>query len=293
MNKKDYETVVNLIIDEDFNKANALISKIMEQKTKSIYKQRLIEDGDLKNPEDIEKEEDSIDVVSDKDGNDDINSEIEDETTTEEDPESSPEEIKYQFLDIQKDFDRLKSEFEKVLGTNLDSDNEEVTTDTVETDIDEDCYDSDIPNENDEASPLTFANESEEDDGENLDSDDDNIFSDDDLNDIAESLELSTVKVDMKNPKEAGTGKSVKTDDKSFVDTHEGEVGEPIKIKSSSNRKGEGREPAPVVKDPSYKSTNVMDLKKVEKEGDKSAKLNSKDGFGKDEDDSPLSKIKR
>ena len=288
MNKKDYETVDNLIIDEDFDKANALISKIMEQKTKSIYKQRLIEDGDLKSPEDIEK--DKIEIEQ-PEGDEEVKTEVEDETTAEENPESSPEEIKYQFLDIQKDFDRLKAEFEKVLGTDMDSE-EVVDTDTVETDIEEDCYDSDIPNENDEASPLTFANESEEDDGENLDSDE-NIFNDDDLNDIAESLELSTVSIDMKTPKEAGTNKSVKTDNKSFVDTKEGEKGEPIQIKSSGELKGTGRQPSPPVKNPSYKSTNVMDLKKVEKEGDKSAKLNSKEGFGKDEDDSPLSKIKR
>ena len=291
MNKKDYETVVNLIIDEDFDKANALISKIMEQKTKSIYKQRLIEDGDLKSPDEIEKENNEM---TEPESDQEVQTEIEDETTAEENPESSPEEIKYQFLDIQKDFDRLKAEFEKVLGTDINSD-EGNDTSSVETDIEEDCYDSDIPNENDEASPLTFANESEEDDddGENLDSDDDNIFSDDDLNDIAESLELSTVDIDMKTPKEAGTNKSVKTDNKSFVDTKEGEKGEPIQIKSSGEPKGTGRQPSPPVKNPSYKSTNVMDLKKVEKEGDKSAKLNSKEGFGKDEDDSPLSKIKR
>ena len=284
MNKKDFETVVNLIIDEDFNKANALISKIMEQKTVSIYKQRLIEDGDIETDN-----KESEEVVN----TDDETSTVEDETTAENNPESSPEEIKYQFIDIQKDFDRLKSEFAKILGTDLDVDTD-VTTDidtdidTTDTDIEEDVYDSSVPNENDEASPLTYANESEED----LECDDD-IFNEDDINDISEALELSTVKVDMKNPKEAGTGKSVKTDDKSFISSKEGEKGEPIQIKSSGEPKGTGRQPSPAVKNPSYKSTNVMDLKTVSKEGDKTAKLNSTDGFGKSDEDSPLSKIKR
>ena len=281
MNRKDIETVTNLIIDEEFEQANALISKIMNEETKRIYKERLIEDGDLPSEEEEENKEDEDETSSENPEEDETSSE-EDSSEKDEDATyvetSSPAAVNYQINDIQKDIARLKAEFNKIMGS-------EETDETEET-VGEDVYDSDPSGGDDVDSPLTYANE------ENLD-EDGSVFDDSDLNDIAESLELSTVKCDLTTPKEAGDGKSVKTDNKSFVSDKEGEKGKPIEIKSSGEPKGSGRETAPSVKDAPYKSTNTMDLKTVSKEGDSSAKINSKEGFGKEDDgDSPLSKIK-
>ena len=285
MNKTDLETVANLIIDEEFEKANTLINKIMNEETKRLYKQRLIEDGDLT----VEPEESEDTLSIDTDGDDttvttDDESE-EDSTTASEDPESSKEELNYQFNDIQSDIERLRAEFNKIMDIDTDTDSTE--------EVEEDVYDDQgCGGEDDEASPLTYANECEEDEADLAG--EQNIFDDSDLDGIAESLDLSTVKVDLNTPKEAGDGKNVKVDTKSYVSTKEGDEGTPIKITSSGEPKGTGREPSPKVVDSKIKSTNTMDLKPVSKEGDKSAKLNSNDGFGKQTDeDSPLSKIKR
>lgn len=293
MNRTDIETVANLIIEEEFEKANVLIHKILSEETSKLYTQRLIESGDIKvddKDEDEDKDktecenselsEDLDDIVS-NDADTEEGSEIDDNSDSSQDstvePGTDAGEVNAKFNDIERDFASLKAKFNEIMGISTDDSSDDSSD---ETPVEEDVYDDDISGGNDDASPLTLANEDDS-------LDDENVFNDD----LSESLELSTVNVDMKSPKEAGTGKSVKTDNKSFVSTKEGDKGTPIKITSSGEPTGTGLQKAPDVKPSKIKSTNVMDLKQVSKEGDASAKLNSNQGFGSDDDDSPLSKI--
>lgn len=249
MNKKDLEVYIDLVINEEDDKANALMSKIMSEETKKRYRDMLIEDGDLEiEPEEIiDTDVEPAEVeVTDNNADTDVESKI-----------------NYQFNDIQKDIERLRKMFGEVTS-------DEVTDpETVNVDVEED-----------DASPLTYAN-----DGEDIFSDSDNV---------TESLELSTVKVDGTETKEAGAGPKLKIDDKSpMTKTDRNKKGTPASSKAEADKNGSGKlEAAPAVKPTDIKSTNVLDLEKVPAKGDDSAELNSKEGFGNEDEDSPLSKIK-
>lgn len=257
MNKKDLEIYIDLVINEEDDKANALMAKIMSEETKKRYRDMLIEDGDLE----IAPEESEVEITD----TDAEPAEIEVETDEPED--DSTAKIKYQFNDIQKDIARLRSMFDEITGT--EDDGVEPEGDVEEVEVSED----------DDASPLTYANDEE------------NIFGDSDK--IDESLELTPVKVDGKASKEVGAGGSVKTDAKSPISKSRDQKGVPASSKAQNDSNGSGKlQKAPDVKPSPIKSTNVLDLKKVSDKGDESAELNSKEGFGADDNDSPLSDIK-
>lgn len=251
---------VDLIINEEDDKANALIAKIMSEETKKAYRDMLIEDGDLEveAPEsdeviDTPVEPAEVDVTSDDSSSDDSSS-CDDVSAA-----------NSQFVDLHKDIERLKKLFNKL----QDGDEIDDTTVAVEED-------GAVPADG-EASPLTFANESEE----------ENIFN--------ESLELSTVKTDGTSEKEVGNGGKVSIDKTSTINSDKArdKKGSPINIKSTGDAAPNGGlQKAPEVKPSTIKSTNVMDLEKVPADGDASAELNSKAGFGSDDSDSPLTDIK-
>lgn len=268
MNKKDLEMYINLVINEEDDKANALMAKIMSEETKKRYRDMLIEDGDLEVIEPESEEE----IITNPPEPTEV--EIGDDSTSDENSTSDADlksKINYQFNDISKDMDRLRSMFNE-----LNSDSEGEAEDNSEDSVEE----VDVTEDDSDASPLTYANE------------DENIFADNDK--IDESLELSPVKVDGKSSKEVGAGKSVKIDDKSVLDTKAREKkGEPSSSKATPDSNGNGKlEAAPPVMPAPYKSTNVLDLEKVSDKGDEGAELNSKEGFGNEDADSPLSKVK-
>lgn len=270
MNKKDLEMYIDLVINEEDDKANALISKIMSEETKKRYRDMLISEGDL-DVDVVEPDAPDEEVISTPAEPAEVEVEGEEKTDeTSDDTDSVKAKINYQFNDIKKDMDRLRSLFNDISNTGS---SEEETPETEEEEVE-------VAEDDSDASPLTYANSEE------------NIFSDNDK--IDESLELSPVKVDGKTSKEVGAGKAVKTDDKSVLDANaRNKKGEPSSSKAENDANGNGKlETAPAVKPAPYKSTNVLDLEKVSDKGDETAELNSKEGFGSDDADSPLSKIK-
>lgn len=265
MNKKDLEVYIDLVINEEHDKANALMAKIMSEETKKCYRDMLIEDGDLEiSPETVEISDTDVEPAE---------VEVEDDTTDSEgDTESDVKsKINYQFNDIEKDIARLRSMFGEInADEETDVENALDGDEEVNVDVEEDG----------EASPLTYAN-----DGEDIFSDSDNV---------TESLELSPVKVDGTTSKEVGAGSFVKVDDQSPIGKNtRDKKGSPASSKAENDANGSGKlEKAPDVKPTNIKSTNVLDLEKVSDKGDESAELNSKEGFGNEDEDSPLSKIK-
>lgn len=256
MNKKDLEIYIDLVINEEDDKANALMAKIMSEETKKRYRDMLIEDGDLAiEPEEIEVSDTNVEPVE---------VETSDEETSDDDDDTKKK-INYQFNDIQKDIARLRSMFDEISANESDE-----TSSAEEVDVTEDDND---------ASPLTYANDEED------------IFADSDG--VNESLELTPVKVDGKASKEVGNGPAFKADDKSPISKNRDKKGEPASSKATTDANGSGKlEKAPEVKPTTIKSTNVLDLEKVSDKGDESAELNSKEGFGSEDEDSPLSNVK-
>lgn len=123
-----------------------------------------------------------------------------------------------------------------------------------------------------------------------LDEDKDEDFSDGDFDDFADLEEsLKPVSFDGKANRLAGAGGSISPDTKSPVGSRKSEA-RAIQVKGDV-AKGYEREKAPAVRR-GPKTENSQDsatLTPVPREGNKSAKLNSREGFGTDNGPSPIS----
>ena len=117
----------------------------------------------------------------------------------------------------------------------------------------------------------------------------------DEFNDLEESFQgLKTVTVDSAEGTQVGDAGKITINKSSALPSKKGEDrvgGTPVEI-TGKNHKGFDRESAPKVKTAkvaiNQRTSSEDDLKDVKKEGDKSALLNKKDGFGSDSPKSPI-----
>lgn len=307
MNKRELNKVFKLIENEELDLAKANILRIMEDETEKSKKAALDkleqEKDTIKADETYSLNEKEIDVndTADQMALDDVTDntiDIEDSGTF--DPsiasnvakeEVDPNEVNYRFTDVEKDIEELKAKFAELMSGN----NSSVEEDTLETDLTADPKTGDLAEEtdcdNEEEPEEDTANESV---SESFDYTLENLISEDLVSSIFEEYKLQPVK-EPKNVdgEEAGDGVRVSQNDISPLtnqDKTELETtAEPIKIDTNSHS-GYEREKAPPVKVVDLGDVvNRPDIKVVPKDGDPSALINSKQGFGGDDSKSPIS----
>lgn len=299
MQKVDLNKVLEMLINEEQEQATGLLHQWFVEKSKSVH-ESLMQDDDAVLEGDLaqEIEDDKNEIEAEEHFSEAEGEEGEEEVAdvdaapvdmeapaAEVEPEASPEE---QVEDLEARLEFLKAEFAKItqiadLDQPLDADagaegeaEIEVADDDM-ADLDAPAADADLEEPKEES--LAFEAEEV-----------------DEFADLEESFKLEPVKDPALNGgKEIGAaGASLSVNDKSPIPQKKGEArvgGAAVEIKAKEH-KGFEREAAPEVKARPLLKNQVKkaadDLEAVSKEGDKSAKLNSKDGFGSDSPKSPI-----
>ena len=233
MQKVDLKKVLDMLINEEQDKAEGLLHQWFVEKTKAIHENLMQDDDVLEN--DIEDDQDEVqseefygeaegsededdgkevdalasdDVSNDLDGDDDDGTvdhvpggDDEPFTGSEEDMTTDPAAIMDQFDDLQSDLARLKAEFEKITG------------DDGSEDPDGDIGSSpDMTMPNDVSEPVDEPVES-------FAQDEEVPFNESDFADLEESFELEKVTPEkLEKPTYSGTGGSPgATNDKSLI----------------------------------------------------------------------------
>lgn len=303
MKTVDLNKVLEMLINEEQNEATGLLHEWFVERSKQIHEELMSEDNTLS--QDIEDDQEAIkseefygeaDEDSDAEGEEELDGDIEagDEIASDdvdgemEGPEDmSPEaSIGDTIEDLEAVMARLKAEFAQITGA--DEAGEEVAGDEFGADAVGIEDESEMAEEN-------FAFESADADAEDDDAED-VVESADDFSDLEESWVLEPVKdPNLQGGKEIGAdGAKVSLNDKSPLPEHDGPGrvgGKAVEIKSD-HHEGHEREASPEVKGRPLLKNQVKKATdgrtKVSKEGDKSAQLNSKAGFGSDSPKSPI-----
>jgi len=306
MKTVDLNKVLEMLINEEHGEAAGLLHEWFVERSKSIHEGLMSEDDSLS--QDIEDDQEAIkaeEFYSEAEGDDesaegDVEAELDGEDEGELEPGAEfegPEEVSAEedlgatIDDLEAVMARLKAEFASITGADVDGE-AEVEVEGPEMEIDGDAGEAaDFGGEEEIADEsLTFESEEADEEAEEV------TESEDDFADLEESWTLEPVKdPNLNGGKEIGAdGAKVAVNDKSPLPEHDADArvgGKAVEIKSD-HHEGHDREPAPEVKSKPLLKNQVKHATdgrtKVSKEGDKSAKLNSKDGFGSDSPKSPI-----
>lgn len=308
MKTVDLNKVLEMLINEEQSEASSLLHEWFVEKTRQVHEELMQEDdslsGDIEDDQEaIESEEfysESEDESDDMDDMEDMEDESHDDDDDDDDHESAEETIADTIEDLEAVMARLKAEFAEITGDDDTAEDEveeaDVTTDIETTDA-EMVMDSEDTEESEEVDFVESEENSEESLEEASDDDSDEITeSEDDFADLEESWTLEPVKdPNLDGGKEIGShGAKVNVNDTSPIPQKKGPDrvgGKAVEIKAKEHV-GFDRETPPATKEKPLRKNQVkksMDNNKtMSKEGDKSAMLNSKAGFGSDSPKSPI-----
>jgi len=314
MKTVDLSKVLEMLINEEQTEATGLLHEWFVETSKKVNADLMAEDNSLS--QDIEDDQEAIkseEFYSEAEGDDEVEADADEVATDDVDGDDtdadlepgaeieSPEEVDAEVAlgdtieDLEAVMARLKAEFAEITGAGAD---EEPVADM--DDMDGDDVAEPVGMDTDDVTDESLAFESADAEGDDADGEDEDAEevteSEDDFADLEESWNLEPVKAtDLVDGKEIGAdGKKFTGNDKSPLPEHDadGRVGgEAVEI-HSEDHVGYDREAAPEVKAKPLLKNQVKKSTdgrtKVSKEGDKSAKLNSKDGFGSDSPKSPI-----
>lgn len=290
MQKVDLNKVLEMLINEGQEEATGLVHEWLVQMSKSVHESLMQEDDAALGIEDDQDAIESEEFYSEAEDEEDTGAEAEELGN---EPGAEAEEtVEVNKADLEAVMDNLKAEFAALMG------GEEVADDSdMDADFDMDAApeagveaDLDLEAGEPEVEESVFEAEEEEE-----------LEEGDEFADLEESFDLETVADPaMADGKEVGKGGKVTQNTKSPLPSHKVSdrafKGEPVEIKATEH-KGFEREAAPEVKAKPLLKNQVKKATdgrpEVSKEGDKSAMLNKKDGFGSDSPKSPLSGVKK
>ena len=311
--KHPLEVVLEHYINEDVDQAQKLFHQYIIQTARQKYEElmaeddTILEDVDLSNLDDFDagaeadaiKDEESYgEGLSEAEDDDDDSEEPvdvdmeEDSEEDSEESESSDEEVEERVADLEEELAELKAEFEKLMSEESEEDSEE--------DSEEEFEEVEMADHSEEKEDGKESEEVKED--EDMDLDD--MFEEVDLaefEDLGESAMqdyLHKVRVDTSEDNAGAGGQTPKLKVNAQSPLPQRKLGDRMdhagafEIKSS-NHMGFDLEKAPAVNDlGKFSNTHkkaMAPLTKVPAEGDKTAKLNSDEGFGKENNLSPIS----
>lgn len=300
MSKSQLEKVLEHLINEDVEAAEALFHDFILGKARQIHKElmeeadgleesSLGEDEEYFGGDELEGGEEGSEggegeeaVAGGEEGGEEAVADIEGELGDEEGGEKSVEDLEAEVQDLQADLADLKAQFEQLMDVEGDEHGDELNGSEEEAgEVD--------GGEGDISEPLTGEGEGSEDETEES-------FNFNEFEDLDESFELEPVKVDVKAGTEIGTGSKIAQNNESPIPQKKvGDrafKGKPVEIKAEEH-KGYDREPSPTVKDRPLLKNQVKNaqanLEKVSKEGDKAALINKTEAeFGGPNDKSPI-----
>lgn len=299
MNKVDLNQVLDLLISEDRDSASKLLHNWFVDMSKGIHESMMQEEDEVLEDErlqDIEDDKDDIESeefygesdLGDEEGAGDA--EVGGEEGAEAGAEfgdaeaAEPETVEDRVEDLEATLAGLKAQFAELMGG---------AEDAPEAEAGEEGEGEVEGEESETENTFESKDEDEDEDKEEVD---ESLFDESDFADLEESFELEPVKnPSMMGGQEIGSdGKKIAVNDVSPLPSKKGPDrvgGKPVEIKAKEHR-GHERETAPGVKQmPLLKNqvkTADANLTPVSKEGDKSAMLNKKDGFGSDSPKSPI-----
>lgn len=297
MKTVDLNKVLEMLINEEHDEATGLLHEWFVERSKAVHEELMAEDNTLS--QDIEDDQEAIkseeyyneaDEDSDAEG-EELDGDMDDGVDADVDapefgddmgPEMTDAPAEETIADTIEDLEavmaRLKAEFAEITGD-------------VDATVDADA---------DNMEPVDMDDLGGEDDmaGDEFVGDDEEVTEseEDDFADLEESWTLEPVKdPNLNGGKEIGAdGAKVAVNDKSPLPNHKGQDrvgGKAVEIKAETHE-GHDREPSPEVKARPLLKNQVKKATdgrtKVSKEGDKSAMLNKKDGFGSDSPKSPI-----
>lgn len=296
MQKVDLNKVLDMLINEEQDQAKGLLHQWFVDLSKSVH-ESLMQDDDAvleaDHAQEIEDDKNEIEAeehfseAEDDAADDAVEVDMpaaEVDMPAEMEPAASSEE---QVEDLEARLELLKAEFAKISQlADLDQPVDAAADDAADVEVDfDDVQDmetgAEVDGDLEEPKEESLAFEAEE---------------VDEFADLEESFKLEPVKDPALNgAKEIGAaGASLNINDKSPIPQKKGEArvgGAAVEIKAEEH-KGYDLETAPEVKARPILKNQVKkaadDLEAVSKEGNKSAKLNSKDGFGSDSPKSPI-----
>lgn len=298
MQKVDLEKVLEMLINEEQDQATGLLHQWFVDKSKSVHEILMQEDEAVLEDnlsQEIEDDKDEIETeehfsVAEADGDEEEAVADAGEELPADDldvpAEVAPEAAEDRVEDLEARLEFLKAEFAKItqvadLDQPLDaSGDDEVAPEAGAGEFGDLEVAPEMGDDLDEPKEESLAFEA----------------ADDEFADLEESFKLEPVKDPALNGgKEIGaSGASLNVNDKSPIPQKKGEArvgGKAVEIKAQEH-KGYAREASPEVKARPLLKNQVKkatdDLEAVSAEGDKSAKLNSKDGFGSDSPKSPI-----
>jgi hypothetical protein len=312
MKTVDLNKVLEMLVNEEHTEAAGLLHEWFVERSKQIHEELMAEDNTLS--QDIEDDQEAIqseEFYSEAEGDDADAEAGEEDLEADADAEVAGEEpvadvdadmvggeelpaeetVADTIEDLEAVMARLKAEFAEITGAEVAGD--EVEGPEMDGEMEVDAaepvdFGGDEEVVADES--LTFESEEVEEEAEEV------TESEDDFADLEESWTLEPVKdPNLNGGKEIGAdGAKVALNDKSPLPEHDADArvgGAAVEIHAEEHH-GYDREPAPEVKSKPLLKNQVKKSTdgrtKVSKEGDKSAMLNSKAGFGSDSPKSPI-----
>lgn len=308
MKTVDLNKVLEMLINEEQSEASGLLHEWFVEKTRQVHEELMREDDSLSqdieddqeaieseefyseaedddaegDEEEMDAEDEMDDEMSDMEADADMETDMEDDLPAEETIADTIE-------DLEAVMARLKAEFAEITG--------EADEDGAEEDVSEPADMSDEMMDSEEVYSEESFVESEEVDEDEEELSEEVTESEDDFDDLEESWNLEAVSdPNLDGGKEVGShGAKVAVNSKSPIPQKKmGDRmgGEAVEIKAEEHH-GHDLEAAPEVKTKSLLKNQVKKATDgraaVSKEGDKSAMLNKKDGFGSDSPKSPIS----
>lgn len=301
MSKTKLEKVLEHLIENDQAKAGELLHEYIIESARKVHESIIAEDDDLEDEDlealgddEVDGEEyvEDEDLVSDEEASDELESELEGE----ENADGASEDVEDRLDDLEDELEKLRAEFEELAAIEDEEHGDEYNYEV------EDADDSEEADEEGDENADEDGEGDDEEDGEgdedeevdeSLDWDEDDFLAlDEGIVDELEELDVSN------SHGEVGAGSKVNANNKSPIpqkkhSERKGAKGVEVK---STNHSGFDREKAPSfrsgtgAKSPrNTRGKATDDMKKVDRNGDSSAKLNSRDGFGQENSTSPIS----
>lgn len=280
MQKVDLNKVLEMLINEEHEEATGLLHEWFVDMSKNVHESLMSEDDAAQDIADdqeaIESEEFYGEAEEDEVAGDEV--EAGEEVEAE---EAAEETVEVNKADLEAVMANLEAEFAALMGDEA----EEGEAEEFEVEAEADDAGEEAADEAEMDLEAVDAEEVEE-----------AVVEDDDFADLEESFDLEQVSdAKMADGMEVGKGGKVNQNTDSPLPSHKVDdrvdQAEPVEIEAEEHD-GFDLEAAPEVKSKPLLKNQVKKAtdgqSKVSKEGDKSAMLNKKDGFGSDSPKSPL-----
>lgn len=306
MKKRELSKILNFVLNEELNLAKENIMRVLKEETdkhkdKIISKLEAEKDTiDADEAYNLSEKEADINAIAGQQAADDVESNNLDFTdptiaASVDTSEVDPNEVNYKLNDVRLDIDDLKKKFDELMSSKPttepedkevtdpeESNFDDITEETLENDLTDEDKDGDLAEDN-----KTINEES--------DYGLENLLAEDIFSSIMEEYEGTKVSNPVNKDGElVGDGDKVSQNDKSPLSVNNETFSdletsaEPIEIKNSGSPKGFDREKSPEVHGNGITPINAPNIKEVPEGGDKSAIINSKNGFGGDDSKSPI-----